>query len=73
MTTNENTPAESFFPSTAEEIAEMEDREEEIRARELDDERFSSVDDFSDDAEALASAGHGTDEAYNGGCYGDEG
>jgi hypothetical protein len=34
-----------------------------------DDEPFSSIDDMSDDAESLASAGHGSDEDYNGGCF----
>lgn len=36
-----------------------------------DDEPMSSIDDMTDDAEALASAGWGTDEDYNGGCFND--
>jgi len=67
-----NTNDESFdeallpprFPSNDEEIAEMEELQVDVREREFDDERFSGVDDMSDDADALASAGHGMDEDY---------
>lgn len=39
---------------------------------EEEDEPRNSIDDMSDDAQALASAGWGTDEDYNGGCFGGE-
>lgn len=71
------------FPGNDVDIREFEDEQEEAAREELDRaqqdaeeaeyEEFTSIDDMSDDAEALASAGHGTDEDYNGGCYGDEG
>lgn len=54
-----------YGATEAEAIADLEDQQAEYEADEADDEPHGSYD-LSDDGDALASAGFGTDEDYGG-------
>lgn len=76
MNTNENINETFFDDDQALPPEAFTDIEEEgDDSVEIDDDREhdfrGSIDDMSDDADALASAGHGMEEDYNGGCFND--
>lgn len=71
MNTNDN--IQPNCPTSEEELEYLNELEDEAmglqHAEGLQDER-ETIFDLQDDADALASAGHGMDEDYGGGCDG---
>lgn len=61
---------QSLPPEAFTDVEELDDHYEMVNAREMDEREDQFRDDVEADADALASAGHGTDEDYNGGCDG---
>lgn len=67
---------DNILPTNPEEANDLFDQQEELddhheMVREMDEREDQFRDDAEADADALASAGWGTDEDYNGGCFND--